>query len=134
MVRFFFLALGCLAGCTLTHKIATAPQPTGPLKGISALVSSLSSDASGDDYSTICSSVLSTALEKQLNSNGGCTKDISNQVATASSFTLSIVKYGAFSGNTALAVVKSIYNGKNQLATLHLVKQAKGGWRISSLS
>jgi hypothetical protein len=124
------LALG---GCSLYAKKTTTPTPTGALKGVHTTITALASDSSAGDASTICSSVLSTALEQKLNKEGSCTTIITNQLATASNTTLTIEKYGG-SGNTAEAVVQALDNGKNHLYTVHLVKQTKGGWRISGLS
>jgi hypothetical protein len=129
--RTAILSLGlalALGGCSLTQKDVQKRLPTGNLKGITDAIG----DAKADDSSTICKSVLSTALEERLNKNGGCATIINNQLATVSDYTLTIEKYGV-SGDTAESVVQATDNGKQRLYTVHLVKQAKGGWRISSL-
>jgi hypothetical protein len=133
--RTAILSLGlalALGGCSLTQKDVQKRLPTGNLKGITDAIGDFSSDAKADDSSTICKSVLSTALEERLNKNGGCATIINNQLATVSDYTLTIEKYGV-SGDTAESVVQATDNGKQRLYTVHLVKQAKGGWRISSL-
>jgi len=125
------LALG---GCSLTQKNAntTTPKATGPAKAIGDVISSFSSDASSGNSKTICDSILAASLVSQLNKVGGCQNDITNQIDTVSSFTLTVTKYGV-SGDTATAVVKSDDNGTTKLYTLALVKQGKS-WRISGLS
>jgi exo-beta-1,3-glucanase (GH17 family) len=133
--RTAILSLGlalALGGCSLTQKDVQKKLPTGNLKGINDAINNFSSDAKGGDSSTICKSVLATALEQRLNGNGGCTTVVNNQLATISNYTLTIEKYGV-SGKTAETVVQAIDNGKKRLYTIHLVNQAKGGWRISSL-
>jgi exo-beta-1,3-glucanase (GH17 family) len=133
--RTAILSLGlalALGGCSLTQTDKPKRVPTGNLKGISDAISNFSSDAKSGDSSTICTSVLSTALKDQLNRNGSCTTIVNNQLATVSDYTLTIEKYGV-SGDTAKAVVQATDNGKLRLYTVDLVKQAKGGWRLSSL-
>jgi hypothetical protein len=132
--RTAILSLGlalALGGCSLTQTDKQKRLPTGNLKAISDAISNFSSDAKSGDASTICKSMLSTALKERLNKNGGCATIVNNQLATASNFTLTIEKYGV-SGNTAETVVQGTDNGKLRLYTLHLVKQGKS-WRISSL-
>jgi hypothetical protein len=125
------LALG---GCSLTQAKTTTPKgASGPAKAIGAVITSFSTDAADNDASTICSSILATSLEQRLNKIGGCSKIITNQLPTATNDNLTITKYGV-SGNSAIALVKSLDNGSNRLYTIHLVKQANGGWRISSVS
>ncbi|HEX2703642.1 MAG TPA: hypothetical protein VHM72_09445 [Solirubrobacteraceae bacterium] len=129
------LSLGlalALGGCALTAKDTPPRTAKGVLKGISDAVSSFSSDAKAGEGSTICNSVFSSALEARLNKHGSCTTVVNNQLASVSNYTLTITKYGV-SGNTAEAVVSAADNGKQRLYTLHLLKQTKGGWRISSL-
>jgi hypothetical protein len=106
---------------------------SGPVKALGTLVSNFSSDANSGNQAKICSSILSTALEQALNRHGGCETDVSNQLASINDFTLTITKYNV-SGNSAVAVVKSPYDGKTRPATLHFVKQPQGGWRISGIS
>ncbi|MGD0980133.1 MAG: hypothetical protein ABR946_01485 [Solirubrobacteraceae bacterium] len=133
--RTAILSLGlalALGGCSLTQTDKQKRLPTGNLKGITDAIGNFSSDAKSGDSSTICKSVLSTALEAQLNKNGGCTTVVNNQLATVSNYTLTIEKYGV-SGDTATAVVQAIDNGKQHLYTVHLIKQTAGGWRLSSL-
>ena len=125
------LALG---GCSLTKANPTTPaNVSGPVKALGTLVSNFSSDANSGNQAKICSSILSTALEQALNRHGGCETDVSNQLASINDFTLTITKYNV-SGNSAVAVVKSPYDGKTRPATLHFVKQPQGGWRISGIS
>jgi hypothetical protein len=121
-----------LGGCSLTQKQTVTPTATGALKAVSTLVSDFSSDASSDNDSAICKSVLSTSLEQRLNKIGGCTKIITNQLDTVAVTSLTPTKYGVH-GNTAEVIVKSTYDGKAIPYTLDLVKQSKGGWRVSSL-
>jgi hypothetical protein len=133
--RTVVLSLGlalALGGCSLYAKKTSTPTPKGPLKGINTVINDFASDAGNTDASTICQSVLSTALEQRLNRIGKCSTIITNQLETVSSTTLTITKYGV-SGTSAVAIVKSVDNGKNRLFTLHLVDQTKGGWRISSI-
>lgn len=124
------LALG---GCSFAASSKKTNTITGPAKPIGTLVNNFSSDANNGDDSTICDSIFSTALEKQLNALGGCEKIVANQLDAVDTFSLTITKYNV-TGDNAVAVVKSIYNGKNRLETLKLVNQPKGGWRINSIS
>jgi hypothetical protein len=123
------LALG---GCSLTQAKTTTPKASGGAKAIGTVISNLSSDASGNNPSTICSQILASSLVAHLNSIGSCKTIIGNQLNTAQEFTLTPTKYGV-NGNTATAIVKAIANGKNTLYTVTFVKQA-GTWKISGLS
>jgi hypothetical protein len=132
MVLSLSLALA-LGGCAFVAKKTSTPTATGALKGISTLIPALSSDASGNNPGSICSSVLSTALEQRLNRIGGCTKIVTAQLLTVSDYTLTPTKYGLVNSTSAIALVKAKDNGKDRVYTLHFVKQAKGGWRINSI-
>lgn len=100
---------------------------------IGVVIKDFSSDASGDDPAALCSTVLSTSLAQHFAKLGGCKKVVSNAIATIDDFTVTIT---AFSWNprTAIAIVKTVVDGKHQLSTLHLVHQTHGGWRLNSLS
>jgi hypothetical protein len=126
-----FLALA-LGGCSLTQKNTTTPKASGGAKAIGTVLSNLSSDASGNDPSAICSSILAASLVAHLNAIGKCSTIIGNQLDTAQVYTLTPTRYG-ISGNNATAIVKSEADGKNRLYTVTFVKQA-GTWKITGLS
>ena len=122
-----------LGGCSLTKANTTTPTGGGgAAKAIGTVISNFSSDASSNNSSAICKSILATSLVKHLNSIGSCTTIIGNQINTVESFSMTVTKYGV-AGNSATALVKSPYNGTNRLYTVKLVKQA-GTWRISGLN
>jgi hypothetical protein len=123
-----------LGGCSFVRSPSTTSKiPKGAPGQIGTVVNDLSSDATASGgASTICSSVLSSALEAQLNKVGGCTKVIENQLDTVDDDSLTIESV-TWSSHTATAEVKTVVNGKHQLQTLDLIDQKKGGWRISSL-
>jgi hypothetical protein len=130
------LCLGlALGGCSLTSQKPTTPANTsGPAASIGTLIDNFKSDGSSANETKICNDDLSSALKQALNAHGGCKTDITNQLASVSTFTLTTTKGVEVSGNTATAVVQSTYDGKTRNATLHFIKQPKGGWRISGIS
>jgi hypothetical protein len=100
---------------------------------IGVVIKDFSSDASTDNPAALCNSVLSTALVQHFAKLGGCKKVVSNAIATIDDFTVTITAFN-WNPHTAIAIVKTINNGKHQLNTLHLVNQTHGGWRLNSLS
>ena len=132
------LAMLCLpvalGGCALSRsQTATNSKiPKGTPPQIGVVINDLASDADGLNSTTICNSVLSSALAAKLNAGGGCTKAVGGQLKTIDDFTLTIegVKWNS---RTATAAVQTIVNGKHQTQTLDLVNQQHGGWRINSL-
>lgn len=105
---------------------------SAPVKALGTLVSDFSSDVSSSNEAKICSQILSSTLVGALNSHGGCKTDVSNQLATISNFSLTITKY-RISGERAVGLVRSDYDGKTRTATLQFVKEGSG-WRISGIS
>ena len=120
-----------LGGCSLTKTNTTTPTRGGAAKAIGTVISNFSSDASSNNSTAICKTILASSLVKHLNSIGSCTTIISNQINTVESFSMTVTKYGV-AGNSATALVKSPYNGTNRLYTIKLIKQG-GTWRISGL-
>lgn len=121
-----------LGGCSLTKSNTTTPTGGGTAKAIGTVISNFSSDASSNNSTAICKSILASSLVQHLNSIGSCTTIISNQINTVESFSMTVTKYGV-AGNSATALVKSPYNGTNRLYTIKLIKQG-GTWRISGLN
>ncbi len=76
--------------------------------------------------------MLTSALRKTLDGEGGCTKIVANQLGTITDFTLT-VKQIQIRGKTALVRVTSTNAGKTRPSTLTLVRE-HGSWRISKLS
>jgi hypothetical protein len=123
-----------LGGCSFTRSTTpAAPKlPKGTPVAIGDIVNDLSTYATDDEPSKICSSVITTALETKLNKLGGCTKLINNGLNTASDYTLTI-EGGTWSPQTAAIRVRVVVDSKHQIETLDLINQKHGGWRISSL-
>ncbi len=123
-----------MGGCSLTKQTTTTPKNENPeATAIGTVISNFASDASSGNERKICNSVISTALKQALNRHGGCDSDVTDQIETINNFGLTITKYSV-TGDSAIALVKSPYSGKTRVMTVHLVKQAKGGWRLSGIS
>jgi hypothetical protein len=124
-----------LGGCSLSRSDSSVASklPKGASGAVEELIKSFSSDASGGDADTICSSVLATTLKDRLNKVGGCTHVITKQLNTTSDYTFTIVG-GYVHATTAAVRVRTVVSGHHQVQTLDLVKQQHGGWRISSVS
>jgi PBP1b-binding outer membrane lipoprotein LpoB len=122
-----------LAGCSFARKPAGSNVPKGVTGAIGVVIKDFSTYASTDDPEAMCNTVLSTSLAQHFAKLGGCKKVVSNAIATIDDFTVTITAF-SWNPHSAIAIVKTINDGKHQLNTLHLVNQAHGGWRLNSLS
>ncbi len=127
------LLAAALSACATT---TTSNSFKGEQHAAAQTIANLQSAATAGEAGKICKQLLSTALVARLNASaGGCQQAIKKQLEEIDSFEVTVqsVKLGASGAKqTATAVVKSIYAGKNALSTLTLVKE-DGAWKISGL-
>jgi PBP1b-binding outer membrane lipoprotein LpoB len=121
-----------LGGCSFSRKPVGSNVPKGVTGAIGVVIKDFSTDASTNNPAALCNTVLSTSLVQHFAKLGGCKKVVSNAIATIDDFTFSITRF-SWNPRTAIAIVKSVDDGKHQLSTLHLVNQTHGGWRLNSL-
>ena len=128
------LLAAALSACATTAT--TSSSFKGEQHAAAQRIANLQSAATAGEAGKICKQLLSGALVARLNASaGGCQQAIKKQLEVIDSFEVTVqsVKLGASGATqTATAVVKSIYAGKNALSTLTLVKE-DGAWKISGL-
>jgi copper chaperone CopZ len=131
------LPLLCLALLSIAIGACGSAVSTGSFKGeehaVAQAISDLQSNVSALDQAKVCSDDLSSALVARLDvAAGGCKKALETQMKEIDSFEAKVESV-QINGSTATARVKSVYEGKQRIATLTLVKE-DGKWKISGVA
>ena len=125
------LAGAVLAGCGTS---TVSSRFTGTAHNAAQGVVDFMNDARNNDESKICANDLSSAaIGRFSNSVHGqsCTTSVHNTLNEISDFSFDIKSVNV-TGNTATAVVSSVYDGQTRNATLTLVNE-QGRWKIDNV-
>jgi outer membrane PBP1 activator LpoA protein len=125
------LAAAVLAGCGTS---TVSSRFTGVAHDAAQGVVNFMNDARNSDESKICANDLSTAAIARFSSSvhgQSCTTSVHNTLNEISDFSFDI-KNVSVTGNTAKAVVSSVYGGHTRNATLTLVNE-QGRWKVDDV-
>jgi hypothetical protein len=129
----------CAAGLAVGFAACGTTVATSKFKGeqhdVAQTISNLQSDVKAGDQQKVCTNDLAAAVVARLNAApGGCKQvlkgqltQIDNADATVESVQITAAK------RTAIAKVKSIYNGKKRVKAVSLVFEA-GKWKVLSVA
>lgn len=102
---------------------------TGEDRNVAQTLSDFQSHATAREQKKLCESDLAATVTKRLQSAGGCQAVLKKQLVQLDALNLTIESVSV-KGATATAKVKSIYSGKNRIATVALVKEGSR-WKIA---
>jgi hypothetical protein len=124
------LGLG-LAAC---GKTASTNKFSGEEHEVAQGIANLQSDARSAEPQKVCSNDLAGAVVARLNAApGGCKQALKGQLSEIDNFDVTVESVQVTAPkHTAVAKVKSIYNGKNRIRTVSLVYEG-GKWKILSV-
>ena len=129
------LALLCAALCALALAACGSTVSTSGLSGakrdVAQTIANLQSDATARDQKKTCANDLAAATVASLGGVKGCEAAVKDQLKQVESLEVTVQSIKVAKGETtATAQVKSIFQGKNRVSSLSLVKQG-GKWKIS---
>ena len=132
-----FGALALTVGLSACGSTVSTTKFKGEQREVAQVISNLQSDVRAADQQKICSNDLAASVVAPLNATpGGCKQALKNQLTEIDNFDATVESVqiaGTGSKHTATARVKSIYNGKNRVATVSLVNEG-GKWKILSVA
>jgi hypothetical protein len=125
------LALG-IAACGQT---TSASKFSGEEHEVAQGIANLQSDARSAEPQKVCSNDLASPVVARLNpTTGGCKQAIKGQLSEIDNFDATVESVQVTAPkHTAVARVKSIYNGKNRIRTVSLLYEG-GKWKILSVT
>jgi hypothetical protein len=120
-----------LAGC---GSATSANNFVGEQSTVAKVIDNLSTYGQNHQASNICNKVFAASVAAKLKAAGGtCDSVVSDALNDVDIYAMTVQNV-VITGSTAKVRVKTTSNGKSEIATLDLVHEADGTWRISSFA
>lgn len=129
------LAIPCLSLCALALGACATTTSTSNFKGVehdvAQRIADLQSHVTSSEQAKICGEDLAASIVTRLGGKHACESAIKEQLAQIASTELEVESVKV-SGQSASAVVKSVFDGKKRERTVSLVHEG-GKWKIAAL-
>ncbi len=127
-----FLAVLAVAGLGACGSTVSTGSFTGESKAVAERISSFQSDLTAGSKQKLCANDLARVVQARLRVAGStCQQALKKQLGAIDDYEMTVQTIAVLHG-AATAQVKSIWSGKQRLATLALVKEG-GAWKIAAL-